>query len=117
MFSRSPEDFNKKKQLWLEVCLFLAPFNIAIGDVDTLFSALISLPKGDSKVSWKESPLSPLPLLFKGLLGEGAAAQLLLHPGDLEEVAWCQIRRIGDVVDRLDLPGRHPVSHHGGSVH
>ncbi len=80
-------------------------------------SALIPLPKGYGKVSWKKSSRRPLLLLFKGLLGESNAGELRLNPRELEEVGWFEIRRIGVVVDHLDLPGRHPVSHQSGGVH
>jgi hypothetical protein len=57
--------------------------NIASDDTKTLFAALKSPPEGDSR----EGAAAPLPLLLRGLLGQGLARQVVISLESMKKSA------------------------------
>jgi hypothetical protein len=76
----SNSDNPKKNVAIFRPFVFLIFLNMAGRDLHALIAALISPPERLGKVCCTESFYTPLPLLLGGLLGEGDASQLTLHP-------------------------------------
>ena len=71
---------------------FLGFLNISTANLNTLLASLIPLPEGGGEVIFADSPDHPLPALLEGLLGEGAAGQLVLDLGEEEKVGRGEVR-------------------------
>jgi hypothetical protein len=54
-------------------------FDGLVADSDTLFAALVSQPERLGEVRRRAISRTPLPILLRGLLGEGEAGKLSLH--------------------------------------
>ncbi len=100
----------------MEIFFVLFFFNVKPVDVDTFFVVLIPLPKGHGEVSRFQSSGSSLPLILECALGKGVAGQLPYHLWNEEKVSWGKVQRVRQVLGDLEMPGCHPVRHHGGSV-
>jgi hypothetical protein len=86
---------------------------IVSADLYALFAPLTPPLEGGGEVFFAEGSDDPLPGVLEGVLGQGEASQLL---GEQEKVRWGQVRRVGGMINHLDLSGGQPIPDHGGSV-
>lgn len=96
--------------------LFLRFLNIASIDPHTLFTALIPAAEGGGELFFADGTDDPFPGSFQGLSAQCEASQLLFHFPAQEKVRWSQIRRIGRMLNELDLSGGEPILDHCSSV-
>ena len=95
---------------------FLRLLDIVSTDPNALVATLVPPLEGGGELVFADEPQDPLPGRLDRLLGQPAARQQLLHPGEQEIVRWSQIRRIGGMFEHLDLVFGQPLLHYGGSV-
>ena len=74
---------------------FLRLLDIVSTDPNALVATLVPPLEGGGELVFADEPQDPLPGRLDRLLGQPAARQQLLHPGEQEIVRWSQIRRIG----------------------
>ncbi len=73
-------------------------------------------PEGGGELINADTPEDPFPGVLQALRGQPKASELLLHPPEQEIVCRSQIRRIGRVLQDLDVVGGKPILHYGGGV-
>ncbi len=77
---------------------------------------LVPPPEGGGELFGGDGSRDPFPLLLESAVVQGDACKLLLHAPEQEEISPHEVRRIGGVVEDLDVVGDEPILDDGGSV-
>ncbi len=111
------KSLNKKTTIRVRrTFIFLRFLDVSTIDSDTLVAAVYPPPEGGGELVSADVSEDPFPGLLHALRGQPKASQLLLHPPEQEIVRRSQIRRIGRVLQDLDVVGGKPILHYGGGV-
>ncbi len=85
-------------------------------ETNTLVVPIQPAPEGSGELVNADTSRDPIPGLLERLRRQLDASQLLLHSPEQKIVRWSQIRRVGWVLQDLDVVGGNPSLHYGSGM-